>query len=158
VNEATKQLVESWQTNNRINLFLVDNISPEGMKSTLSKRGGRSVARQMAHLHNNRIYHLEKRAAALAKGLTKFESKHEPTKSELKSHLKASAARVQSYIESVGAGESKYKCFKKGLAVYVSYFICHESHHRGNMLLTLKECGHNLDQKTRYAIWDWDRI
>lgn len=36
--------------------------------------------------------------------------------------------------------------------------IVHESHHRGGILLTLKECGHKLDQPTQYAIWEWDKI
>lgn len=39
----------------------------------------------------------------------------------------------------------------------MGYFIAHESHHRGNILLTLKQCGHRLDQDTQYAIWDWTR-
>ncbi len=30
------------------------------------------------------------------------------------------------------------------------------SHHRGSMLLTLKQCGHQVDQATAYAIWDRD--
>ena len=28
----------------------------------------------------------------------------------------------------------------------------------GNVLLTLKECGHGLDKDVRYAIWGWDQI
>jgi hypothetical protein len=35
------QILETWRTNNRINLLLIDRISDEGMKCTLSKRGGR---------------------------------------------------------------------------------------------------------------------
>jgi hypothetical protein len=68
-------LLEAWRTNNRINLFLIDHISVAGMKSTLSKRGGRDVARQFAHMHNVRVWHLEKRAKDLADGLTVFETK-----------------------------------------------------------------------------------
>jgi uncharacterized damage-inducible protein DinB len=41
---------------------------------------------------------------------------------------------------------------------YLGYFIAHESHHRGSILLTLKQSGHPVDKKTAYAIWDWDRI
>lgn len=33
----------------------------------------------------------------------------------------------------------------------------HESHHSGNILLTLKQSGHPVQQDVRYAIWDWDR-
>ena len=59
------ELLEAWRTNNRINLFLIDRISVAGMKCTLSKRGGRDVSRQFAHLHNVRIYHLQNRAKTL---------------------------------------------------------------------------------------------
>ncbi len=63
------QFLEAWNTNNRINLFLIDKISAPGMKSTLSKRGGRDVAAQFAHMHNNLVWHLERRAKDLAEGL-----------------------------------------------------------------------------------------
>ena len=77
---AVEQLLEAWRTNNRINLFLIDEISDEGMKCTLSKRGGRNVVRQFAHVHNNRLWQLENRARDLAEGLHKFETDEEPDK------------------------------------------------------------------------------
>jgi uncharacterized damage-inducible protein DinB len=155
---ALEELLESWRTNNRINLFLIDHISPAGMKCTLSKRGGRNVVRQFAHLHNVRVWHLEKRAKELAKGLHRFDTHDEPGKRELKKNFRESAKRIEAFIEDCATGGGKYRCFKKGIMVNVAYFVAHESHHRGNILLTLKERGHNLDQKTRYRIWDWDRI
>ena len=63
------QILEAWRTNNRINLFLIDAIDAEGMKCTLSKRGGRNVVRQFCHMHNNRVWQLEARAKDLAEGL-----------------------------------------------------------------------------------------
>ena len=59
--DLREELLEAWRTKNRINLFLIDRISDEGMKSTLSKRGGRNVVRQFTHLHNMRVWHLENR-------------------------------------------------------------------------------------------------
>lgn len=156
------ELLEAWRTNNRINLFLLDNISAAGLKSTLSTRGGRDVARQFAHLHDVRIYHLEKRAKDLAVGLTKFQSKGGdkvvPKKAELKKALKASGAAVETFLGDVLAGAPKRRGFKKGIFTTLGYFIAHESHHRGSILLTLKESGHKLDNKTAYAIWAWDQI
>jgi uncharacterized damage-inducible protein DinB len=152
------QLLEAWRTNNRINLFLVDHISAAGMKCTLSKRGGRDVARQFAHLHNVRVWHLEKRAKDLAQGLETFETKVTPSKAELKKSLSASARAVEQFLDGVLSGAPKRRGFKKGVFTTLAYFVAHESHHRGNILLTLKQCGHNLEKKDQYAIWDWDRI
>lgn len=152
-----EELLEAWRTNNRINLFLIDQISDEGMACTLSKRGGRDVVRQFAHLHNVRLWHLENRAKELAAGLYKFETDERPDREFLKTCLQASADRVEQFIREVAAGHPKFRTFKKGIVNHVAYFIAHESHHRGSILLTLKQCGHKVDQATAYAIWDWDK-
>lgn len=153
-----EQFLEAWNTNNRINLFLIDKISAAGMKSTLSKRGGRDVAAQFAHMHNNRVWHLEKRAKDLAKGLVIFETKTSPSKAALKKALKASSAAVGAFMGDLFDAAPKRRGFKKGLPATLSYFVAHESHHRGSILLTLKECGHKLDTAVSYKIWDWDRL
>lgn len=152
------QLREAWRTNNRINLFLIDRISDEGMKCTLSKRGGRNVVRQFAHLHNVRVWHLERRARDLAAGLETFDTHDEPDKETLKAALEASGERVETFLEQCLAGAAKRRSFKKGVLSNLAYLVAHESHHRGNVLLTLKQCGHAPDQPTRYAIWNWDKM
>jgi len=155
---VTEDLLEAWRTNNRINLYLIDRISAAGMKCTLSKRGGRDVARQFAHMHNVRVWHLDRRAKDLAVGLTVFETKVTPGKRELRKALAASSPAVESFLADVLAGKPKRRGFKKGVFTTLGYLIAHESHHRGNILLTLKECGHNLGKDEQYAIWAWDQM
>ena len=158
MDDALEQLLETWRTNNRISLFLIDHISDEGMKCTLSKRGGRNVVRQFCHLHNVRVWHLENRAKDLAKGLHKFDTHEEPDKKTLKQHFMASGKRIETFLTECLAGKPKRRSLKKGVIANLGYFVAHDSHHRGRLLLPLKECGHNLDQNTRYAIWNWDKI
>ena len=74
------ELLEAWRTNERINHFLLEGISDEGLACSLSKRGGRDVARQFAHLHNVRVWHLEKRTKDLATGLKVFPTKVSPSR------------------------------------------------------------------------------
>lgn len=154
----TEELIVAWRTNNRINFYLIDHISAAGMKCSLSKRGGRDVARQFAHMHNVRVWHMEKRAKDLAKGLVKFETQVSPTKTQLKRALAASERAVETFLTDVLQGAPGRRGFKKGIFTTLGYFIAHESHHRGSVILTLKEFGHNLEQSERYAIWDWDRM
>lgn len=153
-----EQLLEAWRTNNRINLFLIDRISAAGMKCTLSKHGGRDVAGQFAHIHNNRVWHLQKRAKDLAVGLTTFEAKVSPAKAQLKKALKASSSAIEEFLAAVLAEIPRRRGFRKGVFTTLAYFVAHESHHRGNILATLKERGHKPAQKDLYTIWDWDRM
>ena len=151
------ELLEAWMTNHRINTLILESLDEDGLHSTLSKRGGRDVARQFAHLHNVRIWHLEKRAKDLAEGLEEFESKRSPPKEELLEALDASAEAVGAFLADVHDGKPKRRPFKKGLFTTLSYFIAHESHHRGSILLTLKQCGHLPPKEVTYGIWGWDQ-
>lgn len=153
-----QELTEAWRTNNRINLLLIDRITPEGMQATLSKRGGRGVAGEFAHIHNNRVAHVEKRAKDLAKGLRKFPTGAVPTKAELKKALNASAEAIEELLVGVLENRPKRRGFRKGLFTTLSYFVAHEAHHRGRILLTLKVSGNTLDKKTQMAIWGWDQL
>ncbi len=151
-------LLEAWRTNNRINLYLLDRISDEGLRCTLSARGGRDVARQFAHLHDVRLYHLEKRAPDLMKGLVPFRSKESPIREVVREALLASGEAVEGFLAGLLAGEKGRKGLKKGIATTLAYLVAHESHHRGSILLTLKVAGHKVDRETAYAIWNWDRL
>ncbi len=153
-----EQLLEAWRTNNRINLLLIEKITDEGMECTLSKRGGRGVAGEFAHMHNLRVAQVEGRAKDLATKLTKFPPKTVPSKKELTKALTASSKAVEGLLQGVNEGEKKRRGFKKGIFTTLSYFIAHESHHRGRILLTLKVSGHTLEKNTQYAIWAWDHI
>ena len=156
--EHVDALVEAWRTNHRINARLLDRIDEAGLRCTLSNRGGRTVARQFAHLHYVRIYHLRNRGKALAAGAKLFATEDEPSIRALLQALDDSASRIERWIRQSGDGTPGVRTFKRGLVQNVAYLIAHESHHRGNILLTLKQCGHPVESTTRYAIWDWDRI
>lgn len=152
------EILDAWRTSHRVNLLLLDAISDEGMLATLSTRGGRNVARQFAHLHTVRLMHLEARAKSLSKGARAFATEDVPSRKELVAALDDSADRVAEWLRRAAAGEKGFRAFKKGVATTLAYLVAHEAHHRGNVLLTLKQCGHAVPQETRFLIWDWDKI
>ena len=152
-----EELLEAWMTNHRINVCLLEALTDEGLGSTLSTRGGRDVARQFAHLHNVRIWHLEKRAKDLAAGLETFETKYSPPKPELLDALAGSTDAVGTFLVDVLEGVPKRRGFKKGVFTTLAYFVAHESHHRGSILLTLKQCGHMPPKDVVYGLWGWDQ-
>lgn len=149
----TRELVGAWRLNNQINLHLIDGISAAGMTSTMSTRGGRDVARQFVHVHNVRWTWLSMAGPRWAKGVTKLNPKVMPSKARLKSAHTASSEAVGRWIAAAIDEGVKMKNFAGGPYKALGYFLAHDAHHRGNILLTLKLSGHKVDTDTQYGIW-----
>ncbi len=152
------QIIETWMINNRVNLMLIDAISDEGMECTLSKKGGRNVALQFAHIHNLRLWRLENYAKRLMEGQAEIDKEAHIGKDLLKERLCQSAEAMAQWIAHGVDEYGKIKGFKKGVIPMLGYMIAHEAHHRGNIILTLKQSGHKVPQEIQYGIWDWNKI
>lgn len=152
------ELIEAWRVNNRINLFLLERISDAGLACAAGPRGGGRVWKQFAHVHTIRVAKLENWHKPLSVGLETMTGEQERSREELVAAFRQSGDAVEQFFRLAAAGETRKRGFKRGLGVSLGYLISHESHHRGNILLTLKLCGHRLPQADAYAIWDWDRM
>jgi uncharacterized damage-inducible protein DinB len=144
-------LVETWNIHNRINIYLLDAVDA-GSLALHSASKGRSIGEQFAHIHNVRLMWLKSARPDLLEGLEKVENSD---KKVLKTAFVASGKAIAELLESSLAGDNKVKGFKPHANAFVGYLISHESHHRGQIALSLKQAGKPLDKKIAYGIWEW---
>lgn len=148
------QLVETWAIHDRINLYLLEAVDPQSLSSHSASKG-RSVGEQFAHVHNVRLMWLKSAAPELLKGLSKIENEQATDKKLLAKSLSESGKAIGALLEQSLEGGGKVKGFKPHAAAFLGYLISHESHHRGQIALSLKQSGTPLDKKISYGLWEW---
>jgi uncharacterized damage-inducible protein DinB len=148
------QFLETWDVHNRVNLYLLDAVAPEHLEDVSASKG-RSVGEQFAHMHNVRLMWLKQAAPELLGGLKKFEKGNGADKETLRRALADSGQAINLLLRKSLESGGKVKWFKPHAVAFLGYLISHESHHRGQVALSLKQSGHRLGNKVLYGIWEW---
>ena len=144
-------LAETFHINNNINLYLLEAIAEEHL-ADLSSSKGRNVGEQFAHIHNVRLMWLQAADPTLMKGLEKIQKENGISKSGLKKSLESSTKAIETLLEN---SNGQIKGFKPHATAFLGYLLSHEGHHRGQILLCLKQSGHMVDKKIQFGIWEW---
>lgn len=149
-----QKFLETWDIHHRINLYLLDAIEPAHLQDVAASKG-RSVGEQFAHLHNVRLMWLKSAASELPDKLQRFEKAEAGNKKLLRQALNDSSAAIKKLLEKSLAGDGKIKGFKPHVVAFLGYLIAHESHHRGQIILALKQSQHLPGKKILYGLWEW---
>ena len=147
------QLLDTWQISDRINVYMLDAVEPASLNSQSASKG-RSVGEQFAHIHNVRLMWLKAAAPELLTGLNKLEKTEANDKKVLRKALTDSGKAIGTLINQ-SSETGKVKGFKPHVGAFLGYLISHESHHRGQIALSLKQAGKPLDKKLSFGIWEW---
>lgn len=153
--QIIQNLIETFDINNRINIYLLNSLKEEHLKD-LAGGKGRTVGEQFAHIQNVRLMWLKASAPELMNGLHKIEKENPITIKQLEKELNTSGEAIKKLIEqSYKERDGKIKGFKPHCSAFIGYLISHDSHHRGQIMLSLKQSGHPIDKKIQYGIWEW---
>jgi uncharacterized damage-inducible protein DinB len=145
-------ILETWDINNRINLFLLEAIEEANLNATAASKG-RTVGEQWAHVHNVRLMWLKEGLTEALTSVQKIE-KQGITKALLEEQLTLSATAIRQMLSN-GLAAGKIKGFKPHPTAFLGYLVAHEAHHRGQIVLSLKQAGNPVDKKTLFGLWEW---
>lgn len=93
-----KDLIDTWNIHNRINLYLLDAIDEKHL-SDIPASKGRTVGEQFAHIHNVRLMWLKAASPDLFQTQTKVEKENKITKKLLSTELAKSCTAISSFLK-----------------------------------------------------------
>lgn len=145
----------AWSINNRITMELIDAIGDAALDARpIAKRQGRNVAEVFIHLHNVRLAWAEHNGKKYVTGLKKLDKKDKHTAKSLKAALISSGEAIEAILTEASEGKIKIKGFKQGAGAMLGYMISHDAHHRGQIMIALKQSGIKLpEKKASMSLW-----
>ena len=152
-----EQLIETWRINQRMNQLVFNNTTDEGFNKTPGNRGSRTIFQQWVHIHNVRIQWLEICAKDIAADHSVLNKDMPFDTLLLYTEMEKSAGGISKLISRGWDNSGRISGFKKGVIPFVGYLISHESHHRGNMILTLKLAGEKIPDAVKWGLWEWGK-
>ena len=153
-------LIDAWRTNNRVTTYLIENLPDELWSKAVPGAPRRTVRAIAAHLHNTRCMWIKMIGARHGVAVPKTVDVRAVRPAELSRALARSSRGI---IELIRLGMDRggaippaaWQNFPTDLVHFLTYFVAHEAHHRGQLLMLARQLGHRLPADVANGLWQW---
>src|SRR5215472_8875789 len=150
-----EQALQAWRVNAAINVKLVSAIPQEGFDAVPLASRGRTVAKQLAHMQKVHSGWLKYNGARLRRDAKPLHRNAKLDRKRLTAALRASGAAVEAFLRERLQSGKRIGFFQGKPIRWMCYLIAHDSHHRGQIALALKQNGMRLPEKVAIReIWN----
>lgn len=148
------QVLGTWRRHDEILLCLLDRVPARGFAALPAGSRGRDVARQFAHLNRVRLGWLLFHQTGKRPMLPRLDKGRPPARAALRKALSDSGKQVEGFLEQALRGDIRPRFFGRQAVRWMGYLVAHESHHRGQIVLALKQSGMRLPEAvTVQGLW-----
>jgi len=164
LSEALREtILNAWRTNDRTTIFLVEGFPAELWNAPLPGEPRRTVRMLAAHLHNSRRGWLRTLAEPHGIEVPSAVDRRRVSRAELVRALKKSGRGMASLLafglDHGGRIPPTKKYVWRNLPLDVghvlAYFVTHEGHHRGQLVMLARQLGHRLPREVTDGLWQW---
>jgi uncharacterized damage-inducible protein DinB len=144
-------LLRAYSASARVNSYLVERLHPSVWRAKPPAPRMRTVAAVVAHVHNCALVYLRRAApnVAVPEELDRF-------RVTAAQAGRALEAKRQAVLEIAAAAvERGGRIGPHDAATFLAYYMVHDGHHRGQILLQVRLLGHPVSTQTMSGMWLW---
>ena len=153
----------SWRTNSRVTTYLIERLPAAIWEAPIPGAPRRTMRALAAHIHNARCTWLKILGREHGIAVPAAVDRRTVTRRELLAALQGSGEGIAALLElGLAAGGrvpmSKAYVWRNlplDVAHVLTYFVAHEGHHRGQLVLLARQLGHRLPAGATAGLWQW---
>ena len=156
-------LLAAWRTNNRVTVQLIQGLPAALWDVPVPGEPRRTIRSIAAHLHNARCMWVKTLGREHGVTVPTRVDHRRVTPRQLVAALKPSSNGIEALLKLGLASGGRvppsrayvWRNLSLDVGHVLTYFVAHEAHHRGQIIMVARQTGHRLPKAATNGLWQW---
>ncbi len=161
--DLSHTLLASWRTNSRVTAYLIEHLPAALWGVAVPGSPLRTVRMIAAHLHNARARWIRTLGREHGIPAPPLVDPRRVSRRQLLSALQRSTKGIEALLRlGIAAGGQVppsrayvWRNLPLDVGHVLTYFVAHEGHHRGQLVMIARQSGHRLPRAVSDGLWQW---
>jgi uncharacterized damage-inducible protein DinB len=162
--EFRDAVLATWRTSNRVTVYLVENLPAEVWSAQVPGMPGRTVRMIAGHMHNARCMWIKTLGGPQGVTVPTSVDRRRVTRAQLVRALRQSDRSMIRLLElgldhngRIPLTSAAWVNFPLDVVHVLSYFVAHEGHHRGQIIMIARQLGQRLPAAVTAGVWQFTK-